>query len=65
MFSRKMTYEKENKKVISFHELNYEEIITENLDYKIYTQEQIKCIKNAAYHRNLRNGKYVANTNGF
>lgn len=48
MFSRKMTYEKENKKVISFHELNYEEIITENLDYTIYTQEQIVRIKNAA-----------------
>lgn len=64
MFSRKMTNEKENKKVIPFHELNYEEIIKENMDYAIYTQEQIERIKNAAYHRNLRNGKYITNKNG-
>lgn len=64
MFGRKMTYEKETKRVIPFNELPYDEVITAYLDYTIYTQDEIFEIKNAANNRNLKNGKYIVNKNG-
>lgn len=59
-----MTYEKEPKKVIPFNELNYEDVITEHLDYTIYTKDELNKIKEAAYKRNKKDGKYVSNRMG-
>ena len=64
MFGRKMSYEAEPKKIIPFSKLNYDEVITEHLDYTVYTQDEIAKIKDAAYKRNLKDGKYTANRKG-
>ena len=64
MAKGRMTYEEEPKKVIPFQELHYEDVITQHLDYSIYTTEEINKIKSAAYKRNLKDGQYISNRKG-
>lgn len=45
---------------IPFSQLNYHDVIAEDLDYTIYTQEEISMIKDAAYKRNYKDGRYIS-----
>lgn len=65
MFWKRKTHTIPTKKTIPFNELNLDSVITERLDYTIYTQDEINKIKSAAYRRNNKNGKYIIRRNGF
>ena len=65
MFWKRKTHTIPTKKTIPFNELKLDSVITERLDYTIYTQDEIDKIKSAAYRRNNKNGKYIIRRNGF